>query len=71
MNRISSVIRQFFTFLNNPKDLDLSYMFREGKIGFIDKFKRSDLVIRSHSRGTNTLSYSRINTVFKTKKKKK
>ena len=44
-------------------------LFRKGKIGIIAKFHRTDLVICSHSRGTKTPSYSRINTVaFKTKK---
>ena len=39
-------------------------MFSKGKIGIIAKFHRTDLVILSHSRGTKTPSYSRINTVF-------
>ena len=52
--RISSVIRWefFFSFQNNPKDLDPSYdgsrslgLFRKGKIGIIAKFHRTDLVI--------------------------
>ena len=38
-------------------------LFRKGKIGIIAKFHRTDLVICSHSRGTKTLSDSRINTV--------
>ena len=38
-------------------------LFRKGKIGIIAKFHRTDLVIWSHSRGTKTLFYSRINTV--------
>ena len=69
--RISSVIRQSF-FL--PKQAQRSKsilrdgsrslgLFRKGKIGIIAKFHRTDLVIWSHSRGTKTLSYSRINTV--------
>ena len=52
------------------KDLDPSCkisrslkLFRKGKIGIIAKFHRTDLVIWCHSRGTKTLSYSRINTV--------
>ena len=38
-------------------------LFRKSKIGIIAKFHRTDLVLWSHSRGTKTLSYSRINTV--------
>ena len=37
---------------------------RKGKIGIIAKFYRTNLVIRNHSRGTKTPSYSRINTVW-------
>ena len=43
---------EFFSFQNNPKDLDPSYktsrsfgLFRKGKIGIIAKFHRTDLVI--------------------------
>ena len=51
--RISSVIRRsFFSFQNNPKDLDPSCdrsrslgLFWKGKIGIIAKFHRTDLVI--------------------------
>ena len=51
---ISSVIRQiFFSFQNNPKDLDSSYKMDldlwdclgRVKIGIIAKFRRTDLVI--------------------------
>ena len=38
-------------------------LFRKGKIGIIAKFHRTDLVFRSHSRGTKPPSYRRINTV--------
>ena len=38
-------------------------LFRKGKIGITAKFHRTDLVIRSHSRGTKTPSYSQINMV--------
>ena len=37
-----------------------------GIIGIIAKFHRTDLDIWSHSRGTNTPSYSRINSYFVT-----
>ena len=51
--RISSVIRQIFSFQNNPKDLDPSYKtdldLWDGlgmcKIGIIARFHRTDLVI--------------------------
>ena len=52
--RISLVIRQsFFSFQNNPKDLDHVLqdgsrslgLLRKGKIGIIAKFYRTDLVI--------------------------
>ena len=53
--RISSVIRRsFFSFQNNPKDLDLSckmdldlwdFYVRKSKIGIIAKFHGPDLVI--------------------------
>ena len=44
---------EFFSFQNNPKDLDPSYkmdlgslgLFRKGKIGIIAKFHRTGLVI--------------------------
>ena len=38
-------------------------LFRKGKIGFIAKFHRTDIVIWSHSRGTKPPSYSQINMV--------
>ena len=68
MHRIFSAIRQSF-FL--PKQTQRSRsvlqdrsrslgLFRKGKIGIIAKFHRTNLVIRSHSRGTKTLSYSLI-----------
>ena len=72
MYRISSVIRRSF-FLpkqsQRPRsilqDRSRSFgLFRTGKIGIIAKFHRTDLVIWSHSRGTKTPSYSRINTVI-------
>ena len=51
--RISLVIRQSFSFQNNPKDLDLSYKMDldlwdclgRVKIGIIAKLHRTDLVI--------------------------
>ena len=68
---------ELFSFQNNPKDLDPSCnrsilqdgsrslgLFRKGGIGIIAKFHRTELVIRSHSRGTKTPSYSQINTVL-------
>ena len=69
--RISSVIR-WIIFLPKQSQRSRSVLkdgsrslalFRKGKIGIITKFHRTDLVIWSHSRGTKTLSYSRINTV--------
>ena len=39
-------------------------LFRKGKIGIIAKLHRTDLVILSHSLGTKTPSYSRINTAY-------
>ena len=69
--RISSVIRQII-FLPKQSQRSRSVLkdgsrslalFRKGKIGTIAKFHRTDLVIRSHSRGTKAPSYSRINTV--------
>ena len=68
---ISSVIRQSF-FL--PKQTQRSRsvlqdgsrslgLFRKIEFDIIAKFQRTDLVIWSHSRGTKTLSYSRINMV--------
>ena len=69
--RISSVIRRVFFLPKQSKrsrsilqDGSRSFgLFRKGKIGIIAKFHRTDLVIWSHSRGTKTPSYSRINTV--------
>ena len=70
--RISWVIRRSF-FLPKQSQRSRSVLqdgsrslglFRKGKIGIIAKFHRTDLVIRSHSRGTKTPSYSRINTVM-------
>ena len=66
--RISLIIRQNFSFQNNPKDLDLSCKtdldcLGRVKIGIIAKFHKTDLVISSHSIGTKPPSYSRINTV--------
>ena len=40
-------------------------LFRKGKTRIIAKFRRTDLVIYSHSREGKTLSYSRINMVPK------
>ena len=50
--RISSVIRQSFSFQNNTKDLDpsyktvldLRYCLGMGKIGIIARFHRTDLI---------------------------
>ena len=63
---ISFVRRQscFFSFQNNPKNLDPSYkmdldllgLFRKGKTCILAKFHRTDLVICSHSRERKTLS---------------
>ena len=70
---IFSVIRQrFFSFQNNPKNLDLSYktdldlldFIRRVETCFIAKFHRTDLVIFSHSREGKTPSYSQINMVL-------
>ena len=37
---------EFFSFQNNPKDLDLCWgLFRKDKIGIVAKFHRTDLVI--------------------------
>ena len=63
---------EFFSFQNNPKNLDPSYkmdldlwrLFRKGKTHIIAKFQRTYLVICSHSREGKTLCYSRINTVI-------
>ena len=69
---ISSVIRRII-FLPKQSQRSRSILkdgsrslglFRKGKIGVIPKFHRTDLVIRSHSRGTKTQSYSRINMVI-------
>ena len=38
-------------------------LFRKGKTSIIAKLHRADLVICSHARERNTLSYSRINMV--------
>ena len=43
-------------------------LFRKGKTRIIAKFLRADLVIYSHSREGETLSYNRINTVFLTER---
>ena len=45
-------------------DLDLWDCLGRVKIGIIAKFHRTDLVIWSHSIGTNHPSYSRKNTVL-------
>ena len=69
--RISPDIRQSFllpkqsqrsrsVLLDGSRSLGL---FRKDKIGIMAKFHRTDLVIWSHSTGTKTPSYSRINTV--------
>ena len=52
-----------FHFQDNPKDLDPSYktdldLFKKGKTCIIAKFRRTDLVISSHSREGKTPSYS-------------
>ena len=67
----------FFSFKNNPKNLDPSYkidldlwdcrslgLFRKGKTRIISKFDRADLVICCHSGERNTPSCSQINTVL-------
>ena len=64
---------EFFSFQNNPKNLDPSYkidldvldclgmgLFRKDKTGIIAKFHRTDLVICCCSRDRKTLSYNRI-----------
>ena len=62
----------FFSFQNNPKNLDLSYKMALdlcdclGRVKLIAKFHRTDLVICSHSREGKTPSYSRKNTVIPT-----
>ena len=70
--RIPLVIRQFFSFQNNPKNLDLSYKMDLdlldlwdclGRIKLIAKFHRTDLVIFGYSRGGKTPSYSQMHTI--------
>ena len=52
---------EFFSFQNNPKDLepsckaDLDLWDCLGKIGIIAKFHRTNLVIWSHSRGPKSV----------------
>ena len=62
---------KMFSFQNSPKNLDPSYktdldllgLFRKGKTLIIAIFRRTDLVIRSHSKERKSPSYSRIDTV--------
>ena len=69
---ISLVIRQSFSFQNNPKNVDLSYemdldlwdLVRKGKTCIIANFHKTDVVICSHSREGKTLSYRGINTLL-------
>ena len=70
--RISSLIRRcFFSFQNNPKNLDLSYKTDLdlwdclGRVK-LAKLHRTDLIFCTHSREGKTPSYSQINTVCKT-----
>ena len=72
MYRISSVIRQSF-FLPKQSQKSRSILqdgsrslelFRKGKTSIIAKFLSADLVICSHSRKGETLSYNQINTVI-------
>ena len=60
---------EFFSFQNNPKNLDPSYkncleLFRKDKTRITAKLHRTDLIICTHSREGNTPSNSRINTVY-------
>ena len=58
--------QSFFSFQNNPKNLDLSrplVLFRKGEFLIVAKLHRTDLGICSHSREGKTQSFSRINTV--------
>ena len=71
---ICSVIRQSFSFLNNPKNLDPSYKMGLDLWNYLGRVKPilqqnvigTDLVICSHFRGGKTLSYSQINMVGQT-----
>ena len=50
-NIIITIFLCFFSFQNNPKNLDPSLgLFRKGKTCIIAKFHRTDLVICGHSR---------------------
>ena len=49
---------------SNKTDLDLWDCLEKVKLVLWQKFHRTDSDICSHSRKGNTLSYSRINTVF-------
>ena len=68
---ISSVIRQFFSFQNNPRNLDPSYKMDLdlwdclGRVKLILQQNFSELIlICSHSRESKTPSFSRINIVY-------
>ena len=57
---------EFFSFQNNPKNLDGSRslgLLRKGKTHILAKFLRTHLVFCSYSREGETPSYNRINTV--------
>ena len=68
---ISSVIRLFFSFQHNPKNLDPCYKtdldlwdcLGRVKVTYCGKISWIHLVICSHSRERKTLSYSQIITV--------
>ena len=69
---MSSVIIQSFFFPRNPKILHMLLegfrslgLFREGKTHIIATFRRTHLVICSHSREGKTLSYIQINMVYR------
>ena len=74
VNRISffGCKTKFFSFQNNPKNLDPSYKMdldlwdRLGRVKLVipQKFQKTDLVVCSFSREGKTLSCSRINTVL-------
>ena len=69
--RISSLIRQCFSFQNNHKNLDPSYKrdldlwdcLERVKLVLQQKLHRTDLIICTHSREGKTPSYSRTNMV--------
>ena len=61
--RISSLIRRCFSPSKTIQKSRSLGLFRKGKTRLTAKLHRTDLIICTHSREGNTLSYSRINTV--------